>query len=329
MSATPSAPALTEEGKNGMRLVIRMKETWGDDVWPGFKNADLPILLFTDSWSFLIGHPEPPESWEPVRGDIFDGRTYHFQAAENSQAFAVQVGDLWAGSLNTLDSINESMKAQLRERFPPEKLTPAFEKNFLFSPAMHAAALLHELFHAWQATLSPDRFERIQSLYVHEENYPYLNVEFVQDWNREGTLLLSALKEQDQEKLRNIVVEFLDLRDYRRQKVHLGPELLDFERELEWLEGLGKYAEIRFAELLSRSDDPEHKAYVIAYNRLRYDFNFRLQNAGGQKGDLRFYLTGSAMALLLDRLLPEWKDGFLTSGKSLEEQLRLARSVKG
>jgi len=37
------------------------------------------------------------------------------------------------------------------------------------------------------------------------------------------------------------------------------------------------------------------------------DFYVRLKSLGEQKGDLRFYLSGGAQAMLLDLISPEWK----------------------
>ena len=42
---------------------------------------------------------------------------------------------------------------------------------------------------------------------------------------------------------------------------------------------------------------------------------------GRQKGDLRFYLSGSAQARLLDRLSPGWKGEFVLAELYLEDAL--------
>jgi hypothetical protein len=84
--------------------------------------------------------------------------------------------------------------------------------------------------------------------------------------------------------------------------------LISFEQELEWLEGLAKYAEMRSAELGSEEKTSQnYKDYRVARNRLRMDFYARLRHLGDQDGDLRFYLSGAAQAMLLDHLCPGWK----------------------
>jgi hypothetical protein len=75
--------------------------------------------------AFLIGHPALSPPWEAIDSDSFQGKVYYSREAAESQAFAVPVGDLWAGSLDTVGHMNRSMKEQIQEKIPPEKLTPA------------------------------------------------------------------------------------------------------------------------------------------------------------------------------------------------------------
>jgi hypothetical protein len=42
------------------------------------------------------------------------------------------------------------------------------------------------------------------------------------------------------------------------------------------------------------------------------------------EGDVRFYYTGMAQAVLLDRLMPDWKAHILTETVALEDLLREA-----
>jgi len=84
--------------------------------------------------------------------------------------------------------------------------------------------------------------------------------------------------------------------------------LISFEQELEWLEGLAKYAGMRIAELGSEEKTSQnYKDDRVARGRLRMDFYARLRHLGEQDGDLRFHLSGAAQALLLNHLCPKWK----------------------
>ncbi|MFC2157115.1 hypothetical protein ACFLT9_04700 [Acidobacteriota bacterium] len=299
---------LNEKDKAQLTEVLRLKSTFGAQIWPDIENTKIPLILYNESFMFLTGLPNPPAAWSKVISDLFEGKNYYRKPAEDTQAFAVPVGQFWAGSLDTLELMNRSMDQQIRENIPAEKLTPALAKMFEVTPAFHVTVLLHESFHAYQAMTSPERFKAAQKLYSVEESYPYENPSFSEAWNREGVLLLSAWRARDLTETVNLIEAFLESRQRRRDEGGLDPDLVKFERELEWLEGLGKYAEMHFAELAYQiTDDPRSKEYRVVFTRARYDLLSRLAKAGEQSGDLRFYLSGVVQAYLLDRVAPGWK----------------------
>jgi len=299
---------LNPEDKAQVIESLRVKRMFGSEVWPGLDKALVPLILHNDRFEFLIGHPDPPPPWEAVDGDMLQDHPYHRRAIEQSQAFAIPVGDIWAASLNTLSHMAISMEEEMREKVPPEKLTPAFIKMMIPTPAQHAVYLLHEVFHTYQALRFGDRFQRANGVYGSEEQYPSGDDGFKTAWNREGSLLVAALREKDESERLALIRKFLEVRARRRSEASLAPELVDFERELEWLEGLAKYAEMRFAELgASDEEGAWFKDYRIVRNRTRMDFYSRLNSLGELKGDLRFYLSGAAQAMLLDLTSPEWK----------------------
>ena len=319
---TEVQPRLSVEDKNQLAELLRLKETSGGLVWPGFGEAVIPLIQYNERYEFLILFSAPPSPWEIVVGDTFHARPYYRRLSGDTEAFAVTVGDLWAGSLNTLGSMNRSMEEMLKEQVPPEKLTPAFIKMMSVSPAQHVVFLLHEAFHAFQAIEAHDRFKKANSVYVSEKDYPFEDEDFQSAWKREGELLVSALRTKDESERKESIREFLEIRKERRRKTSLSPELIAFERELEWLEGLAKYAEMRFAELGSTGKDEERsKAYRIVRNRLRVDFYSRLMKLNEQHGDLRFYLSGAALAMLLDKMSPGWKRDFLNQKNIALEDL--------
>ena len=108
----------------------------------------------------------------------------------------------------------------------------------------------------------------------------------------------------------------------------LSDDLINFEQQREWLEGLAKYAELAigraaatadgYTPLPLLADDPEFNQYV---NRDRYrtqQFG-ELRRAHDHEGEIRYYYTGMAQAALLDRLLPTWKERALDDDIWLED----------
>jgi len=96
-----------------------------------------------------------------------------------------------------------------------------------------------------------------------------------------------------------------------------------FERELERLGGLAKYVETRFAELAA-SETEAAKGYRTVLGKSRADAVWRLRRLGSLVGDTRFYPSGEAQALLLDRLHPQWKQKAMQEGAYLDDLLKAA-----
>jgi hypothetical protein len=169
---------LTSADKEGLSLVLRLQAALGDQIWPGFGRAVIPIILFNDHDEFLIGATNPPVPWVVVQADDFQGHPYYRRAAGTAQAFAAPVGADWAGSLSTLEWTN--LKS-------PMKL----------GRDSHSVALLHEMFHAFQAKQSLAHLWSAQAVYKVEARYPFNDSQIAAAWNNEGSMLAAALKAKD------------------------------------------------------------------------------------------------------------------------------------
>ena len=298
-------PVLSAADKAELAEALRLKAEFGDQVWPGFSGSGIPIILYNDSYEFLVGEENPADSWEVVKEDNFMGRPYYRRAGKNPQSFAVSIGTRWAGRIGTLDWWNSKS---------PLKITVDF----------HIVGLIHEVFHAYQANLVPARFARATAVYASEGRYPYKDSDFASAWNSEGKTLAEALRAKDDTEVRSLAQKFLNIRDARREQATLSPDLVTYEVELEWLEGLAEYVQIKFYELAASS---AKESASIRFGPglpfyLQGDF-IRLEGSlGQQSGDLRFYLSGMAQARLLDRLNPGWKAKAMQEKVDLENLLR-------
>jgi len=316
-------PYLTKAEKNQITESLRLKNILGNKVWPEFGETHIPIIIFNDKYEFLIELTEVPPPWEKVSKDNYEGAAYYRRYAKKSTYFAVSIGEHWAGSLGTLERMNKEFLFGVREQLPPvlAQLFPypmATLKNDL-----HIVLLLHEMFHAFQAIKSPSHFSQAQTVYSLEETYPYDDKEFSSLWKQEGSALSSALKAEDESEARDLIKQFLQIRDTRRKKAKLDEKLLEYELELEWLEGLPKYVEIRFYELAASANESEFYAYRPGLPYWKMEF-YRLNHLGRLDGDYRFYLSGMAQARLLDRLMPNWKKQVVSDLVCMEDLLRIA-----
>jgi hypothetical protein len=307
----PDQPALSAEDKTELGEVFKLKAEAGDEAWPGLAAADIPVILFNARYEFLVGAANPPAPWEAVKDESFQGKPYSRRSTDNPQNFAVKVGAAYAGSVSTLGLMNSKS---------PMKLGPDF----------HVVLVLHELFHAYQAGQDAARFDRALGVYKVEKDYPYQDKDMAAAWINEGAALARALRATTYDEAVRLAQTFLEIRDARRGAARLTPELAGYERELEWLEGLAKYAEVRFYELAASRAD---QSASIKFNPglpffLQWDFVRLEKQMGAQEGDLRFYLSGLAQARLLDRLSPDWKSKTALGKVYLEDILRAAVAKK-
>ena len=297
---------LSPADKAELAEILRLKTELGDQVWPGLSRLDVPLILYNESYEFLVGEANPGSPWEVVRADHFLGQSYFRRAAEKPQSFAVAVGTRWAGCIGSLELMNSQIPFRLSREF-------------------HVVLALHEVFHAFQATLAPQRFARAMGVYKFEERYPYQDPQFSTAWNNEGEALSDALTTTEEAAVSGLVKRFLDVRKARRTQIALNPELISYENELEWLEGLAKYVEVQFTRLAaSRASEAAYSNYRSGHPFWPADLARLRRNLGGQGEDLRFYLSGAAQAILLDRLSPEWKATALEEKSNLEDCLRAA-----
>ena len=307
----PDQPALSAQDKTEIAEVLRLKAETGDRVWPGLAAADLPIILFNARYEFLVGMAEPPAPWEVLENLFIQGKPVARRPAVNPQNFAMKVGASYAGCAAALELMNSKS---------PMK----------FGPDFHIVLVLHEIFHAFQADQDNTRFDKALAVYKVEKNYPFEDKDMAAAWVAEGAALAGALKAPTTEEAALGARKFLAIREARRGAARLSAELADYERELEWLEGLAKYAEIRFYELAASRANP---AASVKFDPglpffLRWDFVRLEKQMGAQPGDLRFYLSGMAQARLLDRLSPDWKSRTALGKVFLEDLLRGAVSGK-
>jgi hypothetical protein len=305
------SPFLSARDKELLAEALRLKQVLGDEVWPGLGSAAIPVIIYNEGYEFLTGPvnslPRPP--WVMVEKDGFSGRPYYRRPAQNPQAFAVDLGEQWAGSMTSLETMNR-------------------KGHFKFSGDFYIVLVLHEVFHAFQATVEPERFRRAMSLYTLEKSYPAKDPAFAKAWADEGALLAAALKAKDGEEVLAGARAFLRQRESRRRLIPGSVDFVEYEGGMEWLEGQAKYAEIRFYELASaHAQDPAFAAYKPGLAYWTWDFVRLDKQLGTQEGDLRFYLSGMAQARILDRLSPDWKVRFFKDGGTIEDRLRALISV--
>ena len=346
---------LTELDKVRLAEISHLRKTLGNASWPGWGDADIPIIAYNDAYAFLVGLADPPPGWrtvpqetpygapwQPVADDLFLDQIYYRTPlptdGRTPQAFTVLVGDRWTASLNTRSAMRVTLAYQFRDMLPGgvrEILPYALAADlFVRNSDSYIAAMLHESFHAYQDMAAPGRLAAAEWANIrYQEDYPHDDEAFMADWQAELDLLMAAVRAEDKAETAVLAQQFLDQRAARRMAANLSAPLVDYERQREWAEGLALYNELNILRQAESADDyqpaagmaedPEFDDYQTFATRWRQEVS-QIGRMAGNEGDGRFYYSGMAQATLLDRLLPDWKAQIFEEGVFLEDLLATA-----
>lgn len=346
---------LSDAEKARLAEVMQVRQQLGERVWPGWETAVIPIIVYNEAYAFLLGYPNPSDgwinvstnkshgrAWERVPDDLFNGEAYYRQplpaSGETPQAFTVRVGKQWVATMHTKEWMTISMHNQFRDELP-SFLKPIFPYQiatglFLRGSDGYISLLSHESFHAYQGTVAPDRLAAAETAVSRSESrYPWDDATLQDAWQTELDLLATAVQAKTNAEMANLTQQFLVQRTQRRQVTGLDSGLIDYEQQREWLEGLARYVELEtwrqaalaegYRPVSALLDDPNFDEYATFDKRWSQEID-QIRRMADDEGDGRFYYSGMAQAVILDRLLPDWKAQALADGVFLEDLLKTA-----
>jgi len=188
---------------------------------------------------------------------------------------------------------------------------------------MYPSTVIHEMIHGFQASSNEEKFLKAEASHSALKSYPYDDENFKRQWNEEGRILSRAFKAEDKNETKELLKEFIKIRNERRAKANLSSDAVEAEKKLEWLEGLAKYSEIKSYELVA---EREGKGYNYSYKKgLPYwkgEFYKLKSSLGNLDGDNRFYYSGMAQARALDKLGVQWKEKMMKDEVYLEDAIK-------
>ena len=97
---------------------LHLKRVLGETIWPGWGEAEMPVLVWNRAYSFLIGLPAPPAGWTPVANDRFHEQAYFYRATDDPQNFAVRIADRWVASIATKAEVDARLIEMIRDALP-------------------------------------------------------------------------------------------------------------------------------------------------------------------------------------------------------------------
>lgn len=319
--------------KARLEEALHLKDELGDSVWPGLSAARIPVIVHNREYSFLALSEEAPEGWSVLDGETISGLPVYRQPSDDPQNFAVPLGDGWAASIATKSETDQFMIGFFKERLPPV-IEQVFPYRLVILPSeVQICGTLHEAYHAFTAIQVPDRLEEAEAAHRLNEKYEAKNPVMRDFWKEEFVYLVDALKAEDDDESARYARMFLSNRAERRNSAGLSAQYIEYERLLEWEEGLAKYVEMSFWKAASQSPDYQPVESVLAdpgfqgfekYNSRWNQVLIELNIQANQDSEIRFYNSGMAQAFLLDRFAPGWKESAFEEGVWLEDLLAKA-----
>lgn len=340
-----------------------LRQELGDQVFPGFGTVEIPALLFNEENAFLMGVVDPHPGWVKVPQELERGGAWQAMPPleaypheiyyrtgydrddpkQEPDAFTVRVGDTYVASMPSADWFRVGLMSQFRKDLPGF-LKPVFPYSLvasIFFPNSdtYLSMIQHESFHAFQAVWAQPRFVQAEWDGIHlSDPYPWDNQAGIDAWQQELDLLQAALKSEDKD-IRQLAQQFLDHRDVRRRTMKLSADLIRYENQREWVEGMARYAELETWRLAATDEqyyqpvedmhnDRKFKEYQTFNNRWSRELD-QISRMAENEGDGRFYYSGMAQAYLLDQLHPSWKLTLAADPTlNLEDLLRQAMTVQ-
>jgi hypothetical protein len=231
--------------------------------------------------------------------EIFDGRRTWLVRHPRPPAEFVPVPG--AGGLRVFEGRHASMRANTAVEVDGVLTATASLERSETDVRTLAALLLHEAFHVFQARRHPKWGGNEGELFV----YPVEDAEALALRRIESRALTLAIDAGDARRRSAWASRAVEARRSRFSRLSTGSS--GYERGTESKEGLARYIQARAAgELGSPFPDAEFPPDKVRD---------------------RAYASGSAMALLLDRLDPRWKEALERRDEPLDEIL--ARAVAG
>jgi hypothetical protein len=324
----------TPELKIDPMLLILLKEcrnisdNLADKLFPNWSLRNIPVLFYRPNvQDVLINFPHKPKGFKEYKNfNLLDGETFYYRndttlfniddqntSTEIDSVPVLVVADPYSSMRNVLTDMLQR----------PKDFVSAWLKNWEFIPNPYdkIKAILHEAFHVYQNKLAPQKGAN-ESIVA---QYPLLDPENNALYVLEGNILKDALITEKFETRLEKIKEFVAVRSFRQSR--LDSSWVEYENLNEYAEGLAKYIEYKFMKLGEAIEPIKEMQLLQGFNgyieTLSKQFQIALtnmvnivavnDNRFGNKfgaGPLRFklYDLGACQAVLLDDVMPGWKE---------------------
>jgi hypothetical protein len=335
-------------------LLVSLKEcrnianSLGNELYPGWDFQKTPILFYKPNvQELLINFPYKPEGFSGYAGfNPLGSETIYFRndstmftiddqntSSEIDSIPVLVVADPYSSMRNQLQDVLTRRSKELTDRWLESW-------SFIPSPYDELVLILHEAFHVYQSKMAPDKGANEMVVTQYPLLDPVNNALYV----LEGNILKDALLATEPSIKKEKIKEFVAVRSFRQSL--LDSNCVEYENLNEYVEGTAKYVEYKFLQTGEAVEPIREMYYQNGFNGykgvLPKKFQDRINNMVnvvavnddrfGNKfgsGPLRFklYELGACQAMLLDEVMPQWKEKIFQDGVYLSDMLKQSMAL--
>ena len=297
-------PSMRNEDRFRISEAMKISRLFGEQIWKGLDKAPFALILVTDSLEFLINHPTPTQDFLFLKNDsLFPLPVYYRKAVFDKHFLA---------TFPAVNGVNTIVVG-----------TP--ENTGLISPVW-IITVLHEHFHQF-VNSSPGYFDSVNQLdlsggdktgmWMLQYPFPYSDSTVNYFYRLYSRSLQNALFSAGKDSFALHVKSSAAARKQVQQR--LRPADYKYFSFQVWQEGIARYTEYKFLELLKEYVPSKGVASLpdfIPFETYRtLFFKAHSSRIAGWMLDEHarecFYDIGLGEGLLLDQVNPNWRDQYL------------------
>jgi len=298
-------PQMRMEDRIRIREATNISKLYGDKIWVGMREAPFAIILVTDSIEFLVNHPSPSKDFILLGNDSILCSQVYFRKAVFNKYF-----------LSTFPAVNGL-----------NTIVVGTPENTGLSSSEWIVTLLHEHFHQY-VNSSPGYYEAVNQLdlsggdksgmWMLNYPFPYTDSAIAAQYKNYTQALSRSLLAISTD---SFEVQFkVYVLERERLQLLLKPSDYRYFSFQIWQEGIARYTEYKFLELL---DDytPSKEASALSdfvslklFHRALYKNQLRRITQWQLSEHQRdcFYALGFGEGLILDRINSMWRNKYLS-----------------
>ncbi|RMF56131.1 MAG: hypothetical protein D6748_14210, partial [Calditrichaeota bacterium] len=288
-----------------IREALNISSQYGDRVWKGYNAVPFVILLVTDSTQFLIHHPNPSPDFKLSGVDDNLNTEVYYRKRQFSPHL-----------LATFPAVNGL-----------SCIVVGTPENTGKNSTEWIITLLHEHFHQYQQAY-PDYYESVNQLELANGDqtgmwmlnypFPYDSARIIEQYHAYTRALHQAVTSPDKNAFEENVQQYFAERKKLKEQL-AAPDYRYFSFQI-WQEGLARYTEYKFLELLEDyvpskevTRLPDFKPFDSLKTKMyRQEIKKLLEYKLNEEKRRCFYSAGFAEGLLLDKLNKNWRERYLT-----------------